>query len=57
MTAGRPTCPECGAVIDRMQRTLGVVATYPCNCWLTPAAARRVAEQWRRAQQPEALAA
>lgn len=43
----RPACPNCADRIHRMQRSLGVVAAYPCNCWLTPAQAQAVADSAR----------
>ena len=43
----RPVCPVCGAPIDRMQRSFGVVAAYPCTCWLTPLRADAVADLFR----------
>ena len=45
----RPVCPKCSKRVDRMQRSHGVVAVYPCNHWLTPGQAQTVADEyWRR---------
>lgn len=36
----RPACPRCGTRTIRPQDSYGVIAVYPCGCWLTPAQAR-----------------
>lgn len=46
------SCPSCGRRAMRMQRAApgdrpGVVAVYPCNDWITPAAAERVRAAYR----------
>ncbi len=38
----RPCCPGCAAPVDRLRDAAGVVAAYPCTCWLTPAQADRL---------------
>ncbi|MGI5178660.1 hypothetical protein ACQEVZ_20220 [Dactylosporangium sp. CA-152071] len=43
----RPACPACSATVDRLQRSYGVVAAYPCSCWLTPAAAQQLVDEHR----------
>jgi len=47
VTVERPTCPDCKRPIDRMQHSRGVVATYPCLCWLSPARATAAVQEWR----------
>ena len=49
----RPTCPACASPIDRMQHSFGIVAAYPCNCWLTRNIARQMAAAWRTRPRPE----
>ena len=41
----RPACPTCGGPIDRMRRSQGVIAAYPCLHWLTPAQAETVRDR------------
>jgi len=43
----RPTCPRCRAPVERLQRSVGVVAVYPCGCWLSPKAARALVDEHR----------
>ncbi len=31
----RPHCARCSDRVDRMQRSRGIVAAYPCLHWLT----------------------
>lgn len=45
--AERLACPTCTAPVDRLQRSYGVVATYPCGCWLHEDIAHRAAREWR----------
>jgi hypothetical protein len=42
----RPACPVCAADVDVLQDCYGVVAAYPCNDWLTPAAAHQIARAY-----------
>jgi hypothetical protein len=43
----RPDCPACRGPVQRMQRCHGVVASYPCNCWITPDQAQTVVDDYR----------
>jgi hypothetical protein len=45
----RPSCPRCGAPVLRTQHSQGVIAVYPCGCWLP---ARRDANQRPEVGQP-----
>jgi hypothetical protein len=47
MTDLRPACPCCGLPVDRLRRSLGIVAAYPCNDWLTPTQAADVQAESR----------
>lgn len=49
----RPICPTCADPIYRMQRTPGAVAAYPCNHWLPPAVAQRIADQHHATQEQQ----
>ncbi|MET7395603.1 hypothetical protein ABZS66_19145 [Dactylosporangium sp. NPDC005572] len=56
----RPTCPTCGADVDRLQPSpdvgqgsqANVIAIYPCGCWLSPADARALVAAHRRSRTP-----
>lgn len=46
----RQPCPVCAATVVRLQRSAGVAAAYPCNCWLTPAQAFALRDAARLSQ-------
>lgn len=43
----KPSCANCSQPVDRLQRSCGVVAAYPCQCWLTKGQANSVVQQFR----------
>ena len=45
----RPECPCCGLPVDRVRKSRGIFAAYPCNDWLTPEQADEVRAQARNA--------
>jgi hypothetical protein len=49
----RPTCPRCSAPVNRLRRSPGIVAAYPCNHWLTPDQAAAVRDAYHARQQAE----
>lgn len=51
----RPLCP-CGTPAFRLQRSKGIFAVYPCNCWLTPVQAGALVEAWREIRDARATA-
>lgn len=43
----KPSCASCRQPVDRLQRSLGIVAAYPCRCWLTVEQADMVRRHFR----------
>jgi hypothetical protein len=43
----KPCCARCQARVDRLQRSYGIEAAYPCRCWLTVEQADVVREHFR----------
>lgn len=43
----KPSCASCRQPVDRLQRSFGVVAAYPCLCWLTKGRANLVVQHFR----------
>ncbi len=47
MVGIKPPCARCAARVDRLQRCHGIVAAYPCYCWLTKGQANSVLQHFR----------
>jgi hypothetical protein len=43
----KPSCASCSQPVDRLQRSFGIVAAYPCYHWLTSDQANRVVQHFR----------